>query len=35
LRKKTAEERKAVAQEFRESLDPNHPAFRGTLPVAK
>jgi hypothetical protein len=31
-----AEECKAVAQEFRrETLDPNHPAFRGALPGAK
>lgn len=33
--KKMSEESKAAAQEFRESLDPNHPAFRGALPVAK
>lgn len=35
LPRKTAEERQAMAEEFRESLDPNHPAFRGRLPEAK
>jgi len=31
----TAEERKTMADEFRASLDPGHPAFRASLPPAK
>ena len=33
--KTTPEERKAMAEEFRASLDPNRPAFRGCLPGSK
>jgi hypothetical protein len=35
VRKTSAEERQAMAKEFRESLAPGHPAFRGTLPGRK
>ena len=35
IAKTTAEERQAMAEEFRASLNPGRQAFRGTLPGAK